>query len=298
MGLSDVDELAPLAYQARMAAKKYARERSRLPGRIGSMVYDGWRQWRRYGEWRKDGMTWEQIWDKYEQQILRETIEEDGCDLNKNEINDRIATVQFQQELNDQDLTAKICRRILERSVVTNEMIDKLFLERLHENGGVNEGAKEQDTSIRSRWRIRQEKRRMRTHQIQSDLKSIEKKFDDDIRELLRHGGFSTAEGDLRRKNRSSTFFWSKVEPISVYNQDPTCESAPASPRGGGVRMPNSYDYLENNHVSSKQRSDNHTVPSGRKLTVNEVSTLRILASTKRRIASLLRIEDDEDIMS
>lgn len=57
MGLSDVDELAPLAYQARMAAKKYARERSRLPGRIGSMFYDGWRQWRRYGKWAFDGMT-------------------------------------------------------------------------------------------------------------------------------------------------------------------------------------------------------------------------------------------------
>jgi hypothetical protein len=55
MGLSDVDELAPLAYQARMAAKKYARERSRLPGRIGSMFYDGWRQWRRYGKWKFDG---------------------------------------------------------------------------------------------------------------------------------------------------------------------------------------------------------------------------------------------------
>eukprot|EP00985_Skeletonema_marinoi_P028000 scaffold23748_cov73-Skeletonema_marinoi.AAC.1 len=30
----ELKELAPLAYQARVAAKKYARERSRLPGRI------------------------------------------------------------------------------------------------------------------------------------------------------------------------------------------------------------------------------------------------------------------------
>ena len=304
MGLSDVDELAPLAYQARMAAKKYARERSRLPGRIGSMVYDGWRQWRRYGEWRKDGMTWEQIWDKYEKQILQETIGEDGWELNKNEINDRITSVQFQQELNDDDLTAKICRRILERSVVTNEIIDKLFLERLYKNGGETEDANGEDTFISTaslggnRRLKRQEKRRMRTHQIQSDLKAIEKKFDDDIRELLRHGGFSTEEGDMRRKNRNSSFFWSKGDPASVHNQDPPCEPAFSSPpRGGEVEIPNCDDCLENDNDSSKQMSHTHSVSLGRKLTVHEVSTLRILASTKKRITSLLRT-DDEDIMS
>ena len=115
-----MDELAPLAYQARMAAKKYARERSRLPGRIGSMFYDGWRQWRRYGKWKFDGMTWEQIWEKYERQILLETVGEGWLDGEMEEDGGQL------RELNDEELTAKICLRILERSVVTNEMVVRL----------------------------------------------------------------------------------------------------------------------------------------------------------------------------
>ena len=51
---------------ARLAAKKYARERSRVPSHIGSMLYDNFRTWRRYGKWTASGTTWEQVWNKYE----------------------------------------------------------------------------------------------------------------------------------------------------------------------------------------------------------------------------------------
>jgi hypothetical protein len=307
MGLSDVDELAPLAYQARMAAKKYARERSRLPGRIGSMVYDGWRQWRRYGKWKFDGMTWEQIWDKYENQILRETVggEWDGEDERSDDV-----IMQGSQlgELNDKDLTAKICLRILERSVVTNEMIDKLFLERLYGKRKEDEESEDDDSLVDStplgRKQRRQERRRQRTQQIQSDLKAIEKKFDEDIRELLRHGGLTTEEGDSRRKNRNgNSFFWSNDE-LSSHETDGTDahESTLLLARGGGEDDPISdqamFSSITDAHLDAGDmiaNSEGSVINKStvRKLAIHEVSALRILASTRRRIASLQASPDD-----
>ena len=311
MGLSDVDELAPLAYQARVAAKKYARERSRLPGRIGSMVYDGWRQWRRYGKWKFDGMTWEQIWDKYENQVLKETVGENGLAFEEN--NDVDIQPQRQLQLNDEDLTAKICLRILERSVVTNGMIDKLFLERLYgEKRDEEDLIRENESSFESasspgRKQRRLERRRQRSDQIQADLKAIEEKFDDDIRELLRHGGLTTQEGDLRRKRRrNGSFLWSRDESTSTNNEDAESYSYGSIlpfTRGGDaeqvdvtVEMSSSTEVsveMEDDGVSCSKRVNN-MIPR-RKLAVHEVSALRILASTKRRIASLQNAQENED---
>lgn len=296
MGLSDVDELAPLAYQARMAAKKYARERSRLPGRIGSMFYDGWRQWRRYGKWKFDGMTWEQIWDKYENQILRETVGE-RFSLGEEAAGDNV--IDSQMELNDEELTAKICLRILERSVVTNEMVDKLFLEKLYGKSDSDEEDTEEDSlgdsTPQSKKQRRQERRLRRTQKIQADLKTIEQKFDDDIRELLRHGGLTTVEGDLRRNNRSkNSLLWSKDE--SAYEERHDTESFNSETtlsltRGGAE------DFLEDATASLSPDNASSTCESGsksRKLAVHEVSALRILASTRKRIANLQMVEDDD----
>ncbi|KAL7508382.1 hypothetical protein ACHAXN_009173 [Cyclotella atomus] len=316
MGLSNPDELAPLAYQARMAAKKYARERSRLPGRIGSMVYDGWRQWRRYGKWKFDGMTWEQIWDKYENQILKETVmvDKNGNDRLSldGEESDGMESAVIMTEgegLNDEDLTAKICLRILERSVVTNEMIDKLFLERLYgkreedEDDEDADGESTADGNAQGSKRRRQEWRRKRSQQIQADLKAIEKKFDDDIRDLLRHGGLTTEEGDFRRKNRSSgSFFWSKDEPAFTDgdgSESYSTESVLTFSRGEGsdelsddeTDISEMSSVLDGNDSLSTERPNSK---EPRKLAVHEVSALRILSSTKRRIANLQMAERDE----
>jgi hypothetical protein len=99
------EELAPLAYQARVAAKLYARERCSVPARIAAMGYDGFRQWKRYGKFQTKGMSYDQVWDKYEAKILEDA-----------------------EGLTDQDVTAKICLKILERSCQTNEGVDRLFL--------------------------------------------------------------------------------------------------------------------------------------------------------------------------
>lgn len=107
LGVMSEQELAPLAYEARCAAKKYARERCVVPGRIFSMAYDGFRSWRDHGKWNSEGMTWDQVWEKYEQQITRE-LEDVDADAD--------------------ELTRQICLRILERSCRTNPKVDKIFL--------------------------------------------------------------------------------------------------------------------------------------------------------------------------
>lgn len=107
LGVHPVD-LAPLAYRARVAAKLYARERCVLPARVASHLYDGFRQWKKYGQFNINGMTYEQVWNKYENLILEELAEDDS----------------FEEE----DVTAKICLKILEKSCTTNEHIDRLVL--------------------------------------------------------------------------------------------------------------------------------------------------------------------------
>jgi len=101
-------ELAPLAFEARVAAKKYARERCVVPGRLFSMAFDGFRSWKNYGKWNAEGLSWEQIWQKYEAEVLSEEIEELEDDM--------------------QALTQKVCLKILEKACASNALVDKMFL--------------------------------------------------------------------------------------------------------------------------------------------------------------------------
>lgn len=104
------EDLAPLAYQARVAAKLYARERSVVPARVAATLYDGIRQFQRYGKFQCHGMTYDQVWEKYHKVIMDDT---------DNHLYD---------DLTEQDVTAKICLKILERSCSTNENIDRWVL--------------------------------------------------------------------------------------------------------------------------------------------------------------------------
>jgi len=99
------EDLAPLAYRARLAAKLYVRERSEVPARVTAQILDGARSYKRYGKFQTSGMTYTQIWKKYEQMILDEI--QDGVNMD------------------DDAVTTKICLKILERSCETNERVDK-----------------------------------------------------------------------------------------------------------------------------------------------------------------------------
>ena len=101
-------DLAPLAYQARVAAKLYARERCRLPARLAANLYDGFRQWRKYGRFQPHGMSYEQVWDKY------------------------AAALNVEGSAHDEPeavTSAKIGLKILERACATNPLVDSLVLD-------------------------------------------------------------------------------------------------------------------------------------------------------------------------
>jgi hypothetical protein len=95
-------ELAPLAYQARVAAKLYARERCTVPARLAATLFDGFRQWIKYGKFQAHGMTYDQLWEKYSEKICAES----------------------------ESTEEHVCLKILERSCVSNEGVDKLVLKK------------------------------------------------------------------------------------------------------------------------------------------------------------------------
>uniref|UniRef100_A0A7S1D2F8 RING-type domain-containing protein n=1 Tax=Cyclophora tenuis TaxID=216820 RepID=A0A7S1D2F8_CYCTE len=84
-------DLAPLAYEARLAAKLYARERCVVPARLAAHSYDGFRHWKRYGRFQCTGMTYKQLWEKYRQAILQED-DENNNNNNNNDYNDNEET--------------------------------------------------------------------------------------------------------------------------------------------------------------------------------------------------------------
>eukprot|EP00980_Cylindrotheca_fusiformis_P008606 scaffold1830_cov117-Cylindrotheca_fusiformis.AAC.5 len=106
MGLMKPEELAPLAYNARIAAKEYARSRCNLSGRLITSAFDLYRG--RFGK--RSSMSWEEIFKKYEAQIVEE-----------------VCTNELKRP-SDEDLTMQIYLRILERSCSTNQAFDSLFL--------------------------------------------------------------------------------------------------------------------------------------------------------------------------
>jgi hypothetical protein len=116
------EDLAPLAYQARVAAKVYARERCTVPSRVMAMAFDGFRSYRDYGKFQVTGMSYDQLWDKYAQLVLEE------------------------EDLTEEDVTAKICVKILEKACQTNNRIDKWVLRDPADTKELKEQAKDLDS--------------------------------------------------------------------------------------------------------------------------------------------------------
>ena len=217
IGLWSPKELAPLAYEARLAAKKYARERCVVPSRVMAMFYDGFRMWRDWGTWSVEGMSWEQVWDKYETQILEEMMEDcrddksrsinlscgeddDGSDI------DEYCIIDLNESSVQEEITAQICLRILERSCATNGMVDKLFLEDEDENEtniiGIERSKDDSGTDFSDNKRKRKlhrvfdsskpnvnrnshRRKRRRRRNAERDLAKIRIRLEKDIQDLL-----------------------------------------------------------------------------------------------------------------
>jgi len=98
------EELAPLAFEARKAAKLYARERCYVGARWLARLYDGFRQLKQHGRFQMEGMSYDQVWEKYYQRSQEQT--------NKCE-----------------DLVAQTSLKILESACRTNPFVDQMTLE-------------------------------------------------------------------------------------------------------------------------------------------------------------------------
>jgi hypothetical protein len=125
------EELAPLAYKARKAAKLYARERCHVPARIAANLYDGFRQWKRYGKFQPTGMSWEQLWDKYYHEQLEEASSHHhhhhhgGPHYHELNADD---SLDLDDTVTEEEIVAQTCQKILEKACTTNEMIDHMVL--------------------------------------------------------------------------------------------------------------------------------------------------------------------------
>ncbi|CAB9521542.1 expressed unknown protein [Seminavis robusta] len=134
IGQLQPQDLAPLAYQARVAAKLYARERCTVPARIAATLFDGFRQWIKYGKFQGHGMTYDQLWQKYAEKILHETEStEHRTSLETSERDDDYSDHHDDEECSPfesdcEDLSEQVCLKILERACVSNEGVDSLVL--------------------------------------------------------------------------------------------------------------------------------------------------------------------------
>ena len=116
LGVLDPSDLAPLAYQARIAAKEYARSRCNIQGKVMTALVDQYRSLRSgkgllIGSSANPSMTWEDVLGKYETEIMEQ---------------ERAAVENG--KLSEEELMMKVFMRIIEKSCSTNQAFDGLFL--------------------------------------------------------------------------------------------------------------------------------------------------------------------------
>ena len=185
MGLMKPDELAPLAYEARIAAKEYARSRCVWTGRIATTVFDQYRSLKDYGQLGKSSsMSWKEIWNKYEAQIVQEECVEALESNNKNQTQHRQSEKQQRKGRRsklldgDETLTMRIYLRILERSCTTNQVFDQLFLKQ--DDGGDEDDLAEISSKLEDDVRLillRPNERAKVERKIQKDKKQLEREI-------------------------------------------------------------------------------------------------------------------------
>ncbi len=105
LGMS-LEERAIAAAEARRAVRMYCRERCVLPGRVMSTLYDGLRSFSERREWNTEGLSWDDLKEKY----AKEGLENLGADAS--------------EEL----LMMYVYSRVLEKSCETNDFFDKIAI--------------------------------------------------------------------------------------------------------------------------------------------------------------------------
>lgn len=101
--------LAEKASFARSSAKLYVRERSYMYIKWLSIFIDGFRHWLYYGRWSSTGMSYQELWTKYEKKVRLQ-----------------------HPEMTEEELRKKVASTILEKACSTNPKIDNFALYTLH----------------------------------------------------------------------------------------------------------------------------------------------------------------------
>jgi len=128
---------AYIASMARYAARLYARERCRLPGRWAASLYDAIRHAIRYGRWSWTGMTVDEIWLKYEMELRNERGLPDPREKEawreaqdvEGEADEGAMADERRREkasqLQEKRMYKALYKRILSKSCSTNRFIDR-----------------------------------------------------------------------------------------------------------------------------------------------------------------------------
>eukprot|EP00529_Nitzschia_sp_RCC80_P023404 CAMPEP_0113489452 /NCGR_PEP_ID=MMETSP0014_2-20120614/26536_1 /TAXON_ID=2857 /ORGANISM="Nitzschia sp." /LENGTH=471 /DNA_ID=CAMNT_0000383189 /DNA_START=110 /DNA_END=1522 /DNA_ORIENTATION=+ /assembly_acc=CAM_ASM_000159 len=201
------EDLAPLAYKARKAAKLYARERCHLPARIAAQLFDGYRQWKTYGRFQVSGMSYDQIWNKYRSMILHEvvttkkkktsgrtTIRTNDTNA-KDSVDGEVEEEEHDpdEEWTEEDIVIQTCLKILERSCTTNERIDRMLLS----SSTVPDTTETTKTTTTNDITAESPSQELARRQLMKVAKTLE----DDVRKLLDPTGFEDTSSSVKKSN-------------------------------------------------------------------------------------------------
>lgn len=166
------EELAQLAYEARKAAKLYARERSHIPARLLANCYDGFRALKRYGRFQSEGMSYDQVFDKY----YRRSVMELSSRLSQKRTSGKEHSPSRSKESHyenddcsewlEEDIVTQTCMKILESACRTDPLIDRMTLSEKHK---IRRTRDKQKHNVSER----------------EDLEKISQTLEDDVRKLL-----------------------------------------------------------------------------------------------------------------
>jgi len=100
-----LEQRAKMAFYTRKAAKVYTRERSLIFAKILCDLYDGLRHFIHHGTWSGDGLSWEEVYEKYEK-LLEEQM----------------------PSLTTAELKPQVFDKIVQKSHQTNPHFDQILL--------------------------------------------------------------------------------------------------------------------------------------------------------------------------
>jgi len=162
------EELAELAFETRKAAKLYARERCHVPARLLANWYDGFRAFKRYGRFQTEGMSYDQLFDKYYRRTLSSTstsTQRNGKSNSSSSSSSKGDDHDHDHDWTEEDIVTQTCMKILESACRTNPLVDQMTLEkRNNKKRGKNSN---NNTAERE------------------DLEKIAQTLEDDVRKLL-----------------------------------------------------------------------------------------------------------------